>query len=263
MIRRRSLSIAGLSVGLASAAPCASGRVYRICGVELPPLIMATPYGTTGVVADLAVQAFARANLQAAIEVVPWARGVAALKSGECDALIPTIRSPEREALFDFPAEPLYRSEMSLFGVKTRLPSAWTGKLSELMAYRFVRLKGALFAPEFDKAVQEGRLHCEEAVSFAAALRMVDAGRVDLAAVPRLAGLQIIAAEGLGGRLQVLEPALHQQAFYMAFARKPELAGVRLQVEDQLRQMAADGAAQQIEDEYRRRKWMPPAPRKP
>lgn len=263
MMRRRSFSIAGLSLGLASTASGSSGKTYRICGVELPPLIMATPYGTTGVVADIALQAFSRASLQAVIEVVPWARGFAALKNGECDALIPTIRSTEREALFDFPVEPLYRSEMSLFGQKGRLPSPWSGKLSELLAYKFVRLKGALFAPEFDKAVQDGRLHCEEAVSFAAALRMVDAGRVDLAAVPRLAGLQIIAAEGLGGRLQALEPALYQQAFFMAFARKPELAEVRLQVDEQLRRMAAESAAQQIEDEYRRRKWMPPAPRKP
>jgi len=263
MIRRRSFSIAGLTGGLASMARAAPERTYRICGVELPPLIMATPYGATGVVADIAAQAFQRAGLRAVVEVLPWARGFAALKTGDCDALIPTIRSAEREALFDFPAEPIYRSEMSLFAQSGKLPTAFSGKLADLQAYSFVRLKGALVAPEFDKAVVEGRLHCEEAVSFGAALRMVDAGRVDFAAVPRLAGLQIIAAEGLGTRLTVLEPSLHQQHFYVAFARKPDLASVRQQVDEQLRRMAADGAAQAIEDDYRRRKWMPPAPRKP
>lgn len=263
MIRRRALSLAGIACSMTGWAAATPERTIRICGVELPPLIMATPYGSTGVVTDIVLQACQRAELRATVEVVPWARGFAALKSGDCDALIPTIRSSEREALFDFPSEPIYRSEMALFGSIGKMPAGFSGKLSELLSYRFVRLKGALFAPEFDRAVQEGRLHCEEALSFAAALRMVDVGRVDFAAVPKLAGLQIIAAEGLTAHLQVLEPALFVQPFYIALARRPDLAGVRQRLDEQLRRMASDGSSQAIEDDYRRRKWMPANPRKP
>jgi polar amino acid transport system substrate-binding protein len=251
-------SAAAAAAGLAQAAGPGPLRIY---GVELPPLIMATPYGVTGIVTEITLRACRRAGLDAEVEVVPWARGVNALKSGQCDGLIPTIRSAEREALFDFPGEPVYRSDMSLFGRADRLP-AFSGQLGELAERRFVRLRGALFAPEFDEAVREGRLHCEEANSFSAALRMVDAGRVDFAAVPRLAGLQIVASEGLSGRVAALSPPLYRQPFYVALARKPGLADVRRRLDEQLARMWRDGSIAAVEDEYRRRNWLPPGPAK-
>lgn len=260
-ISRRHLlaaSVATAGSGLAGAAESGPIRIY---GVELPPLIMATLYGVTGIITEITLRACRRADIPAEVEVVPWARGFNALKSGQCDGLIPTIRSAEREALFDFPNEPVYRSDMSLFGRADRLP-AFGGQLSELADRRFVRLRGALFAPEFDDAVREGRLRCEEASTFSAALRMVDAGRVDFAAVPRLAGQQIIASEGLAGRVAALAPPLYRQALYVALARKPALADVRRRLDEQLARMWRDGSVAAIEDEYRRRNWLPPGPAK-
>lgn len=254
--KRQCLQLAALAWPLRGLAQ--SGVVHKVYGVELPPLIIGTPYGATGIITDITRQAFARAGAQVEVEVVPWARGFAATKAGEATALIPTIRSPEREELFDFPHEPVYRSDMSLFAAVGRGLS-WTGKLSEVSSKRFVKLKGALFSAEFDQAVRDGVIRCEEAHSFAAALRMVDAGRVDLAAVPKLAGLQIAMAEGLATRVQPLEPALTVQNFYLAFARKPGLAELRQRVDEQLQQMQRDGSARAIQDEYRKRNWLPPA----
>jgi len=260
-ISRRRLLAASVAAAGAGWAGAANPGPIRLYGVELPPLIMATPYGVTGIVAEITLRAFHRADLNAELEVVPWARGFNALKSGLCDGLIPTIRSAEREALFDFPKEPVYRSDMSLFGRADRLP-AFTGQLSELADRHFVRLRGALFAPEFDDAVREGRLHCEETSSFSAALRMVDAGRVDFAAVPRLAGLQIVASEGLSGRVAALTPPLYRQPFYVALARRSGLVEVRRRLDEQLARMWHDGSIAAVEDEYRRRNWLPPSPAK-
>ncbi len=161
---------------------------------------------------------------------MPWARGYAAVKAGEATALIPTIRSVEREALFDFPGEPIFQAEIALFA-RAFKPLKWSGRPSDLVGLSFVRLRGALVSPEFDQAVREGRLHCEQAHGFGAAMRMLAAGRFDFAAMPKLAGLQIAAAEGLSARVRVLEPAPHVQAFYLAFARPPELAKLRQRVD--------------------------------
>lgn len=257
ILRRHAL----LSLGAAPLGPlAASDRApasYKVMGVEIPPLIMATPYGATGVVTEVTQRAFKRAGLAADVEVVPWARGYSALQAGQCDALIPTIRSAEREALFDFPNEPVYRSEMSLFSRPGLLPQ-FSGRIADLQGRSFVKLRGALFAPEFDAAVRDGRIRCEEASSFAAAIRMIDLGRVEFAAVPRLTGLQVIAAEGLAGRVAAVEPPLHVQAFFLAFARKPGQAGLPARIDEQLGRMWRDGSIAALEDEYRRRNWLPP-----
>jgi len=257
-LARRGLLLGGGATLLAGPRASAQApRPMRVVGVELPPLIMSTPYGATGIFTETCQLAFERAGQRAEFEVVPWARGVSMLKSGEADGLMPTIRSAEREALFDFPDEPAYRSEMSFFG-RTDQPPRWSGKLADLQSYGFVKLRGALFAPEFDQAVREGRIHCEEASSFSACIRMVDARRVDFAAIPKPAGLQIIAAEGLGSRIAPIEPPVHAQDFYLAFARKPELADVRRQFSLQLGQILRNGQAKAIEDAYRLRRWLPP-----
>lgn len=257
LLRRALIALACLIVPAAFAAN-GDGPAIKVYGVEIPPLIMNTPYGSTGIVTDIVRTAFRRANINVDIEVVPWARGYVSVKEGEGDALIPTIRSGDREALFDFPDEPVFKSEMSLFHA-SRTPIQWSGKLAELQARSFVKLRGALFAPEFDQAVRSGQIRCEETNTFSSAIRMVDAGRVDLAAVPKLAGLQIIASEGLQSRVQALEPALYLQPFYLAFARKPALAGVRKQIESKLAEMWRDGTIAMIVDDYRRRNWLPPA----
>lgn len=226
----------------------------RIYGVELPPLIMAGPSGASGVITDIALKAFKRAGVAAEVEVVPWARGFKALQVGQCDGLIPTIRSAEREAMFDFPNESIYRSDMSFFG-RANQPLAFSGKLSDVQDRKFVKLRGALFAPEFDEAVRQGKIACEETNSFAAALRMVEAGRVDLAAVPRLAGLRIAVDEGLQGRIIPVDPPFFRQPFYLAFARKPGLSELRHRFDEQLTRMWRDGSIAAIEDDYRRRNW--------
>ncbi|GAA5179492.1 transporter substrate-binding domain-containing protein [Niveibacterium umoris] len=240
------------------ALAAADSPTTKVYGVEIPPLIMNTPYGSTGIIVDVVKTAFKRANLNVEIEVVPWARGFAFVKEGEGDALIPTIRSAEREALFDFPDEPVFRSEMSFFR-SAQAPIAWTGKLAELQGRSFVKLRAALFAPEFDQAVRDGRIKCEETNSFSSAIRMVDANRVELAAVPKLTGLQIIASEGLQGKVVALEPAAFTQPFFLAFARRPALGGVRKLIDAKLAEMWRDGTITAIVDDYRRRNWIPPA----
>lgn len=250
------ITLVCLAACLTALPAFAAETQVRVVGVELPPLIMSTPYGSTGIIVDIVKTAFRRANLKVDIAIEPWARAYASVRDGEGDALIPTIRSTEREALFDFPDEPVFKSEMSFFR-SSRKPIAWSGKLADVQTRRFVKLRAALFAPEFDAAVREGRIACEETNSFASAIRMVDADRVDLAAVPKLAGLQIIAAEGLQGRVAALDPAFYVQNFFIAFSRKNALASQRQKVDSQLAAMWKDGTIAAIIDDYRKRNWLP------
>ncbi|MBH9552005.1 substrate-binding periplasmic protein [Inhella gelatinilytica] len=256
MIDRRQL----VAAALAAVGPrvWAKGEPpVTVLGVELPPLIMATPYGAAGVVVETVQQAFQRLNRPVVIKVVPWARAYAEVTEGRADGLIPTIRSAERETLLDFPTQPVFRSDMVFFArADAHIP--WRGHLADVAALKFVKLRGALFAPEFDRAVQEGRLQCEETTSFASAIRMVQAKRADLAAVPHLGGLQVIASEGLGREVVALQPPVHTQDFFLALAKGRARQGLRERLDREFEAMKRDGSTQAIVDDYRRRNWLPP-----
>ncbi len=259
-MRRRAM-VQAWAVGAGAFGGWTPGRgsePWRVSAVELPPLIMATPSGSTGILVDLLRLLFARLGLPLSVHVVPWARAYGDAVAGHVAGVMPTIRSPERERELLFPSEPLYQAEMSFFK-RVDVPLRWTGRLTEVQGLRIVKLKGALFAPEFDQAVLERRLRCEETHSFASAIRMVHLGRVDLAAVPKLAGLQIAASEGLSSQVLPLEPRVDWQAFHLALSRTAEAGAWLSRINTALAALHREGAISRLVEQYRERQWLPPA----
>jgi polar amino acid transport system substrate-binding protein len=248
-----------LPASATSAAPAATvvdpRRPLRILGIEMPPFTMATAYGVTGMLPEMCQLLFERLKQPLQFDVVPWARAVLMLKTGEADGLIPMFKSPERERQFSFSKAPVYRADMSLFGRIGELPK-WS-RLSDLYGFSFVKLRGALFAPEFDRAVSSGAIRCEEASSLSAAIRMVDARRVDFAAAARLSGLQLIASEGLGHRVAPLEPPLFRQDFHLAMPRTEASNQLLAALDIEVVRAQADGSFARIEEAYRKRNWLP------
>jgi polar amino acid transport system substrate-binding protein len=242
---------------LAPQAPAATApRGLRILGLDLAPLIMNGPRGPGGVIVDIVQQVLADLGLQAQVEILPWARALQEMRAGSADGLIPAFRTPEREQWLDFPEQPVYRSPMAFFG-RAQREFSWDGRLESVRRLRFVKLKDGLFADAFDEAVRQGRLRCEEASTFGAVMRMVDAGRADLACAPLLPGLQVLAQQGLSERLQPLSPAVDHKEGFLALARKPELAGLARKLGPRLAQLQRSGQVETWVEEYRQRRWAP------
>lgn len=260
MLTRRDLCLGAALLGidpswaLAPADP--ARRRLRIVGLDLPPLIMQGPAGSTGIIVDIVQQALAGLGLEAHVDILPWARALQEMRAGTADGLIPSFRTPEREQWLDFPDQPVYRSPMSFFG-RVQRDFPWNGRLDSVRQLRFVKLKDGLFSEAFDEAVRQGQLRCEEAITFGAAMRMVDAGRADLACAPLLPGLQVLAQQGLSERLQPLNPPVDHKEGFLALARKPELAGLARQIGPRLAQMQRSGQIEARVEEYRQRRWAP------
>lgn len=213
-------------------------------------------HGASGVIVDILQQALQGSGFAAQVEILPWARALLRLRQGEADAIMPAFRTAEREQWLDFPGEPLYRSPMAFFGRRGH-SFAWDGRLESVQSLRFVKLKDGLFADRFDEALGQGRLRCEEALSFGAAMRMVNQGRADLACAPLLPGLRAITLEGLEDRLEALQPAVDFKAGYLALQRSPELQGLAARLTPVLARLHRSGQVEARVDEYRRRQWAP------
>ncbi len=238
----------------AEATEAGAKTEHVVAAVEIPPYVMATPYGSSGIITEVVREAFARIGQPVRIEVMPWARGMEEVRDGRVSGLIPTIRTAEREQWLLFPQQPVYHFDMAFFARRAD-QLRWSGQLLELSARRFVKLRGAAFAPELDEAFRNGSLLIEEANSFASALRMVAGRRADLAAVPLLTGRQLLAQEGLIGEIEPLQPLVFRQPVYLALARTQ--AALLQPLDAALRQMEQDGSIARITEAYRQRRWMP------
>lgn len=125
-----------LAVGIAMPAPAASqDRILRVAASLQAPyqfyhLAHETEY-LTGIDVVTFRRAAAKANLAVVINGMPWGEALQGIASGEVDAILAALRSPERELLGIF-SVPLRFSQESLFLPPELHPDAASAK--ELLA---------------------------------------------------------------------------------------------------------------------------------
>jgi polar amino acid transport system substrate-binding protein len=226
----------------------------KVLAVEVPPFVMQTEQGAKGFLNEVASLALHRIAQPHHLEIVPWARGFQAVSKGQGLALLPTIRTSERESQLLFGKQPLHYMEMAFFARPGTVPE-WQGELQAVKGRRIVKLRGAAFSPELDSAFASGNWLIEETNSFSSALRMVAAGRVDLAAVPLLTGLYLLPREGLQDALQPLQPIVHRQPVYLALALGQE--ALLDPLDQALSEMREHGQIDAVIEAYRQRNWQP------
>jgi len=208
---------------------------------DLPPYVVANPDGSTrGLMVDVVNEACKRAGVTARIEVVPWPRGYAQVQAKPNLGLIPTMRTAEREQLFRFTEQPVFRYTETFFKQKgARI--AWNGTMASIADQRMVKLRGALSAPPIDDALKSGQIRAEDTGSFETAMQMVAANRADLAPMPLVTGLSIIKQQGLEGKVEPMEPEVYVQPVYLVMSKAPENAELVTRLDKALEQMWKDG----------------------
>jgi len=217
---------------------------------DLPPYIVPVADGAPkGLMVDIVNEACKRAGLLAKIEVVPWTRGYTLTQAKPNLGLIPTMRTPEREQLFRFTEQPIFRYTESFFkqkGVKT----PWNGNMASIADQRIVKLRGALAAPPIDAALKSGQIKAEETGSFETAMQMLAAGRADLVPMPLVTGLSIIKQLSLSDKVEVAEPEVFIQPVYLALSRDAENVDVAGRLDKALEQMWRDGTIKAMMAKY-------------
>ncbi|UTH73250.1 ABC transporter substrate-binding protein [Chromobacterium sp. IIBBL 290-4] len=224
-----------------------------------PPLELATlqypPYQyqdgaeVRGFAADIVREAFRRMGVSIHIAIYPWGRALAMAQEGREDGIFTLFRTPEREARLDFCHEPLAAQTVSLF-VRKGSPIHFNGNLDELSAYRFGVVRSVNYGAAFDLALRQGRIHVgETAASGEQNLDMLLANRFDILVSNRLGAWDIIKRRGVAAQVGELKPPLEDIPSYLAFARKPALAGLRDRFDAALQAMRRDGAYARIQSE--------------
>ncbi len=237
---------------LLTSVPAISEQVstVRVGGLEFEPYIMIHADGTTqGIIADLVRLALKEAGYQTKFEITNWARAFTEVKKGLTDAIIPAMKSADREVFLYYPTQPVVHLQMVLITAKGNSVT-FDGTMASLRHYSIGRVRQARVSPAFDKAREEGIIQVQERNSFELLVKAAAFGRIDLAAVEKLVAFWSAQKHDLRYRIRVLEPILGSVPVYVAFSKKRLSQKTARDVGNILEQFHQDGTVDKLIQQY-------------
>ncbi|MBB2493893.1 substrate-binding periplasmic protein [Aquipseudomonas ullengensis] len=233
----RSTLLAGLLL-LLCCTPL-QAREWLVVGTSFPQVFERSDTGQfSGLAPELLRQMSAELGVSLRFELYPWARAQRMVEQGQADILIGPYRTPEREALFAFAAEPFYQDRI-VFYVRNGKGPSWDGSFASLQPHRIAVIRGWTYGARFEAARPQMQLDTVESVPNG--LRMLMAGRIELLATnhrntqPHLAALQ------LENQITELQPQIDVQQGYFAFPRDAEHDELREEFDQVFRRFVARG----------------------
>ena len=227
---------------LLSALASAGERPLELVTLQYPPYQYQDGAEVSGVAVDIVREAFRRMGRPVHISIYPWGRSLAMAESGQADAIFTLYKTPEREARLDYSRQVLMPQEVSLFVLRDSL-IRFDGRLSQLAGYRFGVVRAVSYGAIFDAAARQGGIRiAETAASGEQNMEKLLARRFDILISNRLGARDIIRRQHAEALVRELKPPVEQIPSYIAFASKPELAGMRDRFDAALETMKRDGS---------------------
>ena len=159
--------------------------LLRFCYDPYPPYTIQTPgQPLTGTkVAVLAEVVALIDNVDAQVELMPWARCQDAVRSGRLDGILPLFQNDERREYMVF-TSPVFFQESTVFYRSTQFPDGfdWDGDAGSLVHLKLGMLRGSYIDKSFEDAFR-ARRDIQRGSSVDALFMMLLSQRVDLIAV--------------------------------------------------------------------------------
>lgn len=224
-------------------------KTIHLVTLQYPPYEYADGDEIDGIAVRIVEEAFSRMEYDIRIELLPWARALSMVKSGEADGVFTAYKTPAREAFADYSAEVLLPQIVALF-VRHDADIDYTGNLRDLSDYTFGTVTQVSYGPQFDSLVEEGILRVDTVDTGEDNIEKLLSGRVDIIASNRLGALHILQQRGDLELVRELSPALQSIPSYLAFSKANDLTDVRDDFDRVLREMRRDGTIQEIIDGF-------------
>lgn len=229
-------------LGLLLTAEAPASEKLRLVADSWPPFTDSSLLNS-GLATDLVSTALARAGYTTEYQQVPWARAILGVGEGRYDVLVNAWYNDERTLLGQFSAE--YLLNRVRF-IKRSRSSVEFRDLSQLYSRPIAVVRGYAYSPEFDndKFIEKVPVN-----SFSTAVRMVSAGRVDLALEDEFVARYYLAREPRGVResLEFLPKSLSENSLHILVSLKnPHHAEIVANFDREIAAMKADGSYDEI-----------------
>jgi len=205
---------------------------------------------TNGFAVEIAKEIFTKIGYEAVFNVVPFAKGIEMMKSGEMDGMMTVYKTTERESFVDYPKESIAPDSQSFFALKES-NIKFDGDINNLKGKKIGIVQGYTYGDDFSNAVTNGTVTSETANDAASNLEKLLNNRIDVILDGKYTVLYNLKLKGKLDRVQELTPESRTPALYLVFSKKSNIDKTIIDRYDEiLGQMKKDGTWNSIIDKY-------------
>jgi len=180
----------------------------------------------SGLLVDVVTEAFQRTGYQFEIQLMPWARCLAEIRSGRVDGIFSVFKLPERNEFLTYTSVPII-TQVEAFFVPADSDAKFDGDVSKLGGFRIGTIRGTSYGLKVDSALKTGVWSTVvETNNVDSLVGMLVLKRIDIAVGYRHVVLEAARKKGDLNKIRELSPAIDEIPSYLAFTKQRDFSEV-------------------------------------
>jgi polar amino acid transport system substrate-binding protein len=240
-----------LGLLLATGSGLAVADHFRCVSLQYPPLVYQNNEGQIeGLAFELVSTVFKQMGHSISVEVLPWARSLALMKTGERDCIFTIFRNPERESFLDFNQQSIIPQVVYLYAKKGSAVS-YDGNPGSLTPYRIGTVSKINYGPKFEEL--RNKMMLEEVPTLEQNLKKLALGRIDLVPSNFYTASYTLGQDEikpLAAQLTKLALPLDTVPSYIGFAKERNLQVVAAQFDVHFKKVMHSGMYRKLLKKY-------------
>lgn len=200
----------------------AESTAVRVAYTEWFPYTFTQDEAPAGFEIEILQTVFAAMNVAPTFNSYPWKRCLGYLESGQADALVSMLKTPDREAYAHYPEEHISVSRTSFFTVAAKR-IYYTGDYRQLKQYKIGVILGFSYGDAFDQA---SFLDKDASIDAKTLLSKLIMQRIDVGAENEAVLSAEAARMQVEDKIMFLSPPIHTQHLYVGFSKAKNLASL-------------------------------------
>ena len=225
-------------------------QVLQVGAMDYPPFEYVEDGELKGPYIDIVKLALDRLNYPYEVKDYSWNRLLEYAETGEVDVLIDVFDLPSRRGFLTYTEDPIGYYAQSIVKLKNDEMIAFTGKLEELEGLNVGLVNGYSYGNEIDEAIRNEVINVDYAPFSEGNFEKLLQGRVDVIIEQTVYALDYIKTHNIEDAVEILEPDVGLSYSYVAFSKKNDLEKLRRELDQEIKEMKADGTIAQIYSDY-------------
>jgi polar amino acid transport system substrate-binding protein len=204
----------------------------------------------SGILVDVVTEAFQRTGHPFEIQLMPWARCLAEIRSGRVDGIFSVFKLPERNEFLTYTSVPVI-TQVEAFFVPADSDAKFDGDISKLAGFRIGTIRGTSYGVKIDDALKTGVWSTVvEANNVDSLVGMLVSKRIDLAVGYRLVVLEAARKKGYLDKIKEISPGIDEIPSYLAFTKQRDYSELIIDLDRALTSMKNDHRFEAINEKY-------------
>jgi len=204
----------------------------------------------SGILVDVVTEAFHRAGYQIEIQLMPWARCLAEIRSGRVDGIFSVFKLPERNEFLTYTSVPII-TQVEAFFVPVDSDVKFGGDVSKLGGFGIGTIRGTSYGIKVDSALKTGVWSTVvETNTVDSLVGMLALKRIDLAVGYRHVVVEAARKKGDLNKIKELSPSIDEIQSYLAFTKQRDYSEVIARFDGALTGMKDDHSFDAIYEKY-------------